>query len=322
MSTTKNAAFILSSNTQPYSPIFVSDERNSHFSRFYPNKHSSVTTTYPPSPPGTAIFTTPKSDNSRSSSASPTMKPSHGNLSKSPSWCPSTQTHYMSPSIAYHYQNPHSQHQHPHQHQKQHQQSHAQRPSLVPAIGKEVANQPHFNLEKVVHQYGEQPELLELILSSKVEEDRRRAEEAKLRQKEIDYLLQQQQQQSQPQPPPQSSQNLGSPEKTWKSAEWPPSPPRTSSHDATSSSSSSSSYSFLPRIHSPTLSSNHHHHHHHQHQHPYHRKLSIPAETFSAAERRKSAASIDSLLAPNESPKQQNKALPPLSAAMAAQRMR
>ncbi|KAI7848573.1 hypothetical protein BDC45DRAFT_574722 [Circinella umbellata] len=50
---------------------------------------------------------------------------------------------------------------------------------------------PFFNLEKVVQQYGEQRDLLELILSSKVEEDRRRAEEAKLRQKEIDYLLQQ-----------------------------------------------------------------------------------------------------------------------------------
>lgn len=48
-----------------------------------------------------------------------------------------------------------------------------------------------LNLEKVVQTYGAQPELLELILSSKVEEDRRRAEEAKLRRKEIDYMLQQ-----------------------------------------------------------------------------------------------------------------------------------
>lgn len=48
-----------------------------------------------------------------------------------------------------------------------------------------------LNLEKVVQTYGSQPELLELILSSKVEEDRRRAEEAKLRRKEIDYMLQQ-----------------------------------------------------------------------------------------------------------------------------------
>ncbi|KAG0169845.1 hypothetical protein DFQ28_011026 [Apophysomyces sp. BC1034] len=51
-----------------------------------------------------------------------------------------------------------------------------------------------LNLDKVVQQYGARPELLELILSSKVEEDRRRAEEAKLRRKEIDYLLQQHQQ--------------------------------------------------------------------------------------------------------------------------------
>lgn len=48
-----------------------------------------------------------------------------------------------------------------------------------------------LNLEKVVQTYGSQPELLELILSSKVEEDRRRGEEAKLRRKEIDYMLQQ-----------------------------------------------------------------------------------------------------------------------------------
>ncbi|CAO3594507.1 unnamed protein product [Absidia cylindrospora] len=50
-----------------------------------------------------------------------------------------------------------------------------------------------FTLENVVRQYATQPELLELILSSKVEEDRRRAEEAKLKQKEIDYIIQQQQ---------------------------------------------------------------------------------------------------------------------------------
>lgn len=49
----------------------------------------------------------------------------------------------------------------------------------------------YLNLEKVVQIYGRQPELLELILSSKVEEDKRRAEEAKLRRKEIDYMLQQ-----------------------------------------------------------------------------------------------------------------------------------
>ncbi|KAG2209431.1 hypothetical protein INT47_008273 [Mucor saturninus] len=48
-----------------------------------------------------------------------------------------------------------------------------------------------LNLEKVVQTYASQPELLELILSSKVEEDRRRGEEAKLRRKEIDYMLQQ-----------------------------------------------------------------------------------------------------------------------------------
>ncbi|KAI7885093.1 hypothetical protein K492DRAFT_204341 [Lichtheimia hyalospora FSU 10163] len=45
-------------------------------------------------------------------------------------------------------------------------------------------------LEGILQQYSQKPELLELILMSKVQEDRRRAEEAKLRSKEIDYVLQ------------------------------------------------------------------------------------------------------------------------------------
>ncbi|KAI9473541.1 MAG: hypothetical protein EXX96DRAFT_652342 [Benjaminiella poitrasii] len=46
-----------------------------------------------------------------------------------------------------------------------------------------------FDLNDVIKKYGDQPELLQLILSSKLEEDRRKAEEAKLRQKELDYYL-------------------------------------------------------------------------------------------------------------------------------------
>ncbi|KAG0745175.1 hypothetical protein G6F62_007975 [Rhizopus arrhizus] len=49
-----------------------------------------------------------------------------------------------------------------------------------------------YSVEKAIQVYGSQPALLGLILSSKVEEDRRKAEEAKLRQKEIDYALQRQ----------------------------------------------------------------------------------------------------------------------------------
>jgi 7,8-dihydro-6-hydroxymethylpterin-pyrophosphokinase len=65
--------------------------------------------------------------------------------------------------------------------------------SIVSSPPNKSIEPPSFlNLEKVVQNYGNQPELLELILSSKVEEDRRRAEEAKLRRKEIDYLLQKQ----------------------------------------------------------------------------------------------------------------------------------
>ncbi|KAI9262941.1 hypothetical protein EDC94DRAFT_607867 [Helicostylum pulchrum] len=46
-----------------------------------------------------------------------------------------------------------------------------------------------FDLDKIIHKYGENPDLLQLILSSKVEEDRRRAEEARLKQKELDYIV-------------------------------------------------------------------------------------------------------------------------------------
>lgn len=51
-----------------------------------------------------------------------------------------------------------------------------------------------FDLQDVIHQFRTQPDLLQLILNSKVEEDRRRAEEAKLRGKEIDYYFQRRQQ--------------------------------------------------------------------------------------------------------------------------------
>ncbi|OZJ04801.1 hypothetical protein BZG36_01856 [Bifiguratus adelaidae] len=46
-----------------------------------------------------------------------------------------------------------------------------------------------FELQDVIAQFGSQPELLKLILSSKVEEDKRKTEEAKLKVKELDLLL-------------------------------------------------------------------------------------------------------------------------------------
>ncbi|RCI01883.1 hypothetical protein CU098_011673 [Rhizopus stolonifer] len=49
---------------------------------------------------------------------------------------------------------------------------------------------PLYDLQEVIQQYQSQPELLKLILTSKVEEDKRRAEEAKLRAKELDLYLQ------------------------------------------------------------------------------------------------------------------------------------
>lgn len=57
---------------------------------------------------------------------------------------------------------------------------------------------PTPSLDEMIRAYSHKPELLKLILLSKVEEDRRRTEEARLRSKEIEvryYLLQQQQQQ-------------------------------------------------------------------------------------------------------------------------------
>ncbi|KAI9007537.1 hypothetical protein CLU79DRAFT_777973 [Phycomyces nitens] len=52
-------------------------------------------------------------------------------------------------------------------------------------------NPSFYDLQQVIQQYKSQPELLKLILTSKVEEDKRRAEEAKLRAKELDLYLSQ-----------------------------------------------------------------------------------------------------------------------------------
>ncbi|RUP38865.1 hypothetical protein BC936DRAFT_138382 [Jimgerdemannia flammicorona] len=46
-----------------------------------------------------------------------------------------------------------------------------------------------FDLQEVIAQFHSQPELLKLILASKVEEDKRKGEEAKLRAKQIDLIL-------------------------------------------------------------------------------------------------------------------------------------
>ncbi|KAI9318622.1 hypothetical protein BX666DRAFT_2018633 [Dichotomocladium elegans] len=57
-----------------------------------------------------------------------------------------------------------------------------------------MANSLSSDLSDILAYYRSHPDLLRLILMSKVEEDKRRTEEAKLRQKELDLLLQQQQQ--------------------------------------------------------------------------------------------------------------------------------
>lgn len=49
-----------------------------------------------------------------------------------------------------------------------------------------------ISLNDILTKYTEKPDLLELILLSKVEEDRRRTEEIKLRSRQLDYMLQNQ----------------------------------------------------------------------------------------------------------------------------------
>jgi hypothetical protein len=51
-------------------------------------------------------------------------------------------------------------------------------------------NSTTYDLQDIIQQYQSTPELLKLILTSKVEEDKRKAEEAKLRAKELDLYLQ------------------------------------------------------------------------------------------------------------------------------------
>lgn len=60
--------------------------------------------------------------------------------------------------------------------------------NYIPENQEELMSQT-FDLHDVIQRYGDQPEVLGLILSSKVEEDRRKAEEARLRQKELEYLI-------------------------------------------------------------------------------------------------------------------------------------
>ncbi|SAL95058.1 hypothetical protein [Absidia glauca] len=59
----------------------------------------------------------------------------------------------------------------------------------IHALQDASASAPLYELHQVIQQYQAQPELLKLILTSKVEEDKRRAEEAKLRAKELDYYM-------------------------------------------------------------------------------------------------------------------------------------
>lgn len=161
MSVAKNVV-LMPGNTQHISPVFLSDDIN--------NDHSSCPQQslrlYPPSPPSTMTATTPVS-----MASAPTSPQSP--LSFRNDFTPSKMPWYSSQNTSL---RPIAQH------------------IPRPSIESDNSSANFFNLDRLMQQYGEQPELLELILSSKVEEDRRRAEEAKLKRKEIDYLLLQKQQ--------------------------------------------------------------------------------------------------------------------------------
>ncbi|ORX63069.1 hypothetical protein DM01DRAFT_1403450 [Hesseltinella vesiculosa] len=114
-----------------------------------------------------------------------------------------------------------------------------------------------FSLDKVIQQYASQPELLNLILSCKVEEDRRRAEEAKLKRKEIEYYIHQQPAPQEPAskvtslPPPATLQPLP----TWHHQ--PASPPLTLSSPRRASNANKDwrpSAIILPPLSSPPIS--------------------------------------------------------------------
>lgn len=104
-----------------------------------------------------------------------------------------------------------------------------------------------YDLQQVLLQYRSQPDLLQLILESKLQEDRRRTEEARLKAKELDLmLLQQQHQLNQQHPGSFTTTSLLS------AAAVPPPPSSSTAASssagaaAVSSSSSSSSSSSLP----------------------------------------------------------------------------
>ncbi|CDH57361.1 hypothetical protein RO3G_11823 [Lichtheimia corymbifera JMRC:FSU:9682] len=200
-----------------------------------------------------------------------------------------------------------------------------------------------LNLERVVRQYSEQPELLGLILSSKVEEDRRRTEEARLKQKEIDYLLQQHQQQD---GEPQQRSDTYRSSSNWQSAgytqggekrhdenklqnssthrrssiSWQQQPNTTSVYQDSTSypnemTTMAAESSTLPRIHTPPQ------HHHHT---PTRRNSAVrhsagtswthepyPNRHDTTTIRRRSSSNIDMLL--SHSPRLSRSSLPPIS---------
>ncbi|KAI7854106.1 hypothetical protein BDC45DRAFT_569647 [Circinella umbellata] len=122
-----------------------------------------------------------------------------------------------------------------------------------------------FDLQDVLLQYQSQPELLKLILSSKVEEDKRRTEEAKLRAKELDLYLKEDRSLSH-----KRSNSLSS----------------HSSHSSISSSGSSNTSSQHSNHHSNQQP--HHIHQYHSHSHSQHEQQHQHHQHHSNAGRRRS----------------------------------
>ncbi|CAO3635213.1 unnamed protein product [Cunninghamella echinulata] len=81
-------------------------------------------------------------------------------------------------------------------------------PSLPPILTQSSINKIAMcHLQDIIQQYQSQPELLKLILTSKVQEDRRYTEEAKLRSKTLDMYSKIKQQQQQRQQEQQEQQD-------------------------------------------------------------------------------------------------------------------
>jgi hypothetical protein len=165
-----------------------------------------------------------------------------------------------------------------------------------------------LNLKKVIQNYAAHPELLELILSSKVQEDRRRAEEAKLRSKEIDYFIKKQEKEDSILKTQQHHTRVASsspPPLRYEVV--PPSPVENTLPPISSkyyeprysvSSASSSESSLLPRLQHQSFSQGL----------KSHQPASTATNEFPVSHKRNGTSNIDMLLSPVSSPSESKQA--------------